>query len=385
MMECTDRHFRFLLRLISRRTRLYTEMVTANALVHSARAGRDPMRFLAHHADEHPVALQLGGSDPMLMAEAAVMGAKAGFDEINLNIGCPSDRVTTGKFGACLMAEPDLVATCVRAIREALSKVGSAIPVTVKTRIGIDDQDSDAFLDDFVGRVTHAGCDTFIIHARKAILAGLSPKENREIFPYFILHEMPPGLRGLVIAGVLATAMGSLSTALNALATSFSKDFLFRGREESLSERRRVKTLRWSTVCFAVLIILVGVWTSYYASMHPEVRIIPLVLGILGYTFGSLLGVFLVAIFTRSRGHDTGNIIAMLCGFAAVLIMSIKEIQLGMGLTRIDHTTGKLVPALIIAFPWRITLGTLVTIAVALCFRTPAAKQQEMRDVIPAA
>ena len=211
------------------------------------------------------------------------------------------------------------------------------------------------------------------------------PKENREIFPYFILHEMPPGLRGLVIAGVLATAMGSLSTALNALATSFSKDFLFRGREESLSERRRVKTLRWSTVCFAVLIILVGVWTSYYASMHPEVRIIPLVLGILGYTFGSLLGVFLVAIFTRSRGHDTGNIIAMLCGFAAVLIMSIKEIQLGMGLTRIDHTTGKLVPALIIAFPWRITLGTLVTIAVALCFRTPAAKQQEMRDVIPAA
>ena len=211
------------------------------------------------------------------------------------------------------------------------------------------------------------------------------PKENREIFPYFILHEMPPGLRGLVIAGVLATAMGSLSTALNALATSFSKDFLFRGREESLSERRRVKTLRWSTVCFAVLIILVGVWTAYYASMHPEVRIIPLVLGILGYTFGSLLGVFLVAIFTRSRGHDTGNIIAMLCGFAAVLIMSIKEIQLGMGLTRIDQTTGQLVPALIIAFPWRITLGTLVTIAVALCFRTPAAKQQEMRDVIPAA
>ncbi len=183
MMECTDRHFRFLLRLISRRTRLYTEMVTANALVHSARAGRDPMRFLAHHADEHPVALQLGGSDPTLMAEAAVMGAKAGFDEINLNIGCPSDRVTTGKFGACLMAEPDLVATCVRAIREALSKVASAIPVTVKTRIGIDDQDSDAFLDDFVGRVTHAGCDTFIIHARKAILAGLSPKENREIPP----------------------------------------------------------------------------------------------------------------------------------------------------------------------------------------------------------
>jgi tRNA-dihydrouridine synthase A len=183
MMECTDRHFRYLVRLISRRTRLYTEMVTANALVHSARAGRDPMRFLAHHADEHPVALQLGGSDASLMAEAAVMGAKAGFDEINLNIGCPSDRVTTGKFGACLMAEPELVASCVQAIGEALLKVGSAIPVTVKTRIGIDDHDSDAFLDDFVGRVMQAGCDTFVIHARKAILAGLSPKENREIPP----------------------------------------------------------------------------------------------------------------------------------------------------------------------------------------------------------
>jgi tRNA-dihydrouridine synthase A len=180
MMECTDRHFRYLVRLISRRTRLYTEMVTANALVHSARAGRNPMRFLAHHADEHPVALQLGGSDPALMAEAAAMGAAAGFDEINLNIGCPSDRVTTGRFGACLMAEPVLVAQCVRAIRE---RIGDKIPVTVKTRIGIDDQDSDAFLDDFVGTVAAAGCDVFIIHARKAILAGLSPKENREIPP----------------------------------------------------------------------------------------------------------------------------------------------------------------------------------------------------------
>jgi len=180
MMECTDRHFRYLVRLISRRTRLYTEMVTANALVHSVRAGRSPMRFLAHHSDEHPLALQLGGSEPALMAQAARMGVEAGFDEINLNIGCPSDRVTVGRFGACLMAEPALVANCVRAIREA---IGGRIPVTVKTRIGIDDQDSDAFLDDFVGTVAAAGCDTFIIHARKAILAGLSPKENREIPP----------------------------------------------------------------------------------------------------------------------------------------------------------------------------------------------------------
>jgi tRNA-dihydrouridine synthase A len=183
MMECTDRHFRYLVRLISRHTRLYTEMVTANALVHTTRAGRDPLRFLAFDPSEHPVALQLGGSDPVQMAEAALMGARAGFDEINLNIGCPSDRVTTGKFGACLMAEPALVARCVESIRTLLAAAGFHIPVTVKTRIGIDDHDSDAFLDDFVGQVAAAGCDTFIIHARKAILAGLSPKENREIPP----------------------------------------------------------------------------------------------------------------------------------------------------------------------------------------------------------
>lgn len=204
------------------------------------------------------------------------------------------------------------------------------------------------------------------------------PRESREIFPYFILHEMPPGLRGLVTAGVLATAMGSLSTALNALATSCCKDFLFRGRDESFTEARRVAWLRGATVVFAVLIIGVGVATAYYTSMHPEVRIIPLVLGILGYTFGSLLGVFLVAIFTRQRGNDLGNIIAMICGFAAVTFMSIKELQMAAGFTRLDPATGSLVPALIIAFPWRITLGTLVTIAVALCFRTPNDKQLEM-------
>jgi SSS family transporter len=207
------------------------------------------------------------------------------------------------------------------------------------------------------------------------------PKESREIFPYFILHEMPPGLRGLVTAGVLATAMGSLSTALNALATSCCKDFFFRGREDSWSEARRVGLLRWTTVLFAILIIVVGVWTAYYTSMHPDVRIIPLVLGILGFTFGSLLGVFLVAVFTRSRGNDTGNIIAMICGFAAVAFMSIKELQMATGFTRFDPATGTDIPALIIAFPWRITLGTLVTVAVALCFRTPQAKQHEAAQV----
>ncbi|MDX2142948.1 MAG: tRNA dihydrouridine(20/20a) synthase DusA [Rhodospirillaceae bacterium] len=183
MMDCTDRHFRYLARLISRRARLYTEMVTANAIVHTARGGRDLARFLGFNPEEHPVALQLGGSDPALMAEAALHGARAGFDEINLNIGCPSDRVQSGQFGACLMAEPALVAACVRAMGEALAATHAHIPITVKTRIGIDHQDSDAFLDDFVGRVNAAGCDTFVIHARKAWLSGLSPKENREIPP----------------------------------------------------------------------------------------------------------------------------------------------------------------------------------------------------------
>lgn len=179
MMDRTDRHFRYLVRLISKHVQLYTEMVTANALVR----GRDPARLLAHDPLEHPVALQLGGSDPLLMAQAAVMGAAAGYDEINLNIGCPSDRVTTGRFGVCLMAEPNLVGDCIKAIQDALSRQSRLVPVTVKTRIGIDHHDSDAFLDDFVGHVSAAGCKTFIIHARKAWLTGLSPKENREIPP----------------------------------------------------------------------------------------------------------------------------------------------------------------------------------------------------------
>ncbi len=179
MMEWTDRHFRYLVRLISKRTLLYTEMVTANALVR----GRDPERFIAYDQVEHPVALQLGGADPALMAGAAAKGAAAGYDEINLNIGCPSDRVSAGRFGACLMGEPKLVAEMVTEIRDRLAKMGSNIPVTVKTRIGIDHQDSVAFLDDFVGIVSGAGCDTFIIHSRKAWLSGLSPKENREIPP----------------------------------------------------------------------------------------------------------------------------------------------------------------------------------------------------------
>ena len=173
MMAWTDRHARFFLRLISRNARLYTEMVPANALLHGATE-----RFLAFDPTEHPVALQIGGADPNGLACAAKIGEEWGFDEINLNVGCPSDRVSSGHFGACLMAEPTLVAECVAAMSQACS-----IPVTVKCRIGIDNMEVGQPLDDFVGGIINAGCQTIIVHARKAWLKGLSPKENRDIPP----------------------------------------------------------------------------------------------------------------------------------------------------------------------------------------------------------
>jgi tRNA-dihydrouridine synthase A len=173
MMDVTDRHMRFLLRLISRRALLYTEMITSGALLRG-----DRNRFLAHHPAEHPLALQLGGSEPEALAQCAVLAEKAGFDEINLNVGCPSDRVQSGRFGACLMAEPRRVADCVAAMR-----AGTSLPVTVKTRIGIDQRDSFDGLLEFVDAVAENGCTTFIVHARKAWLNGLSPKQNREIPP----------------------------------------------------------------------------------------------------------------------------------------------------------------------------------------------------------
>lgn len=173
MMEWTDRHCRYFLRLISRRAFLYTEMVTAEAVLYGNRE-----RVLGFSPEEHPVGLQLGGCDPHKLAEAAKTGADFGYDEINLNIGCPSDRVQSGRFGACLMAEPDLVAECVAAMGQA-----AAVPVTVKCRIGIDDQDAEESLDRFIDRVAEAGCKTFIVHARKAWLKGLSPKENRDVPP----------------------------------------------------------------------------------------------------------------------------------------------------------------------------------------------------------
>lgn len=173
MLDWTDRHCRYFLRLLSRHTLLYTEMVTTGAALHG-----DRERLLAHDPAEHPLALQLGGSDPAELARCARIAADFGYDEVNLNVGCPSDRVQSGRFGACLMAEPDLVADCVAAMRAAV-----VLPVTVKTRIGIDDRDSYAELVDFVDRVANGGCEVFIIHARKAWLSGLSPKENREIPP----------------------------------------------------------------------------------------------------------------------------------------------------------------------------------------------------------
>lgn len=173
MLEWTDRHFRYFLRLISKRVFLYTEMITTNAVLRG-----DRERLLEYDPAEHPVALQLGGSDPEALAECAHIAAEYGYDEVNLNVGCPSDRVQNGRFGACLMAEPELVAECVAAMRQAVS-----IPVTVKTRIGIDDIDSYEHLAYFIQTVAAAGCQTFIIHARKAWLKGLSPRENREIPP----------------------------------------------------------------------------------------------------------------------------------------------------------------------------------------------------------
>ena len=173
MMDWTDRHCRFFHRLMSARALLYTEMVTAQAVL---RGDRD--RLLGFSVEEHPVALQLGGSDPAQLGEAAAIGEGYGYDEINLNVGCPSDRVQEGRFGACLMAEPDLVARCVAGMSARVS-----VPVTVKCRIGIDDQDSEGDLERFISTVAAAGCRTFIVHARKAWLQGLSPKENREIPP----------------------------------------------------------------------------------------------------------------------------------------------------------------------------------------------------------
>ena len=187
MMGYTDRHARYLFRLISPRVQLYTEMFNANALLRG-----DREKLLNFNQEEHPLALQLGGSEPNQMAAAAVLAEDAGYDEININIGCPSDRVQSGAFGACLMANPALVADIYSAVQSAVE-----IPVTIKHRIGIDEQDSYADLENFIIHTSNAGCSTFIIHARKAWLKGLSPKDNRDVPPldyervYRLKHEHP--------------------------------------------------------------------------------------------------------------------------------------------------------------------------------------------------
>ena len=173
MMDWTDRHYRYFLRLVSRHVHLYTEMITSAALL---RGDRD--HLLAFDASEHPLAIQLGGSDPQELARCAAWAEQSGFDEINLNVGCPSDRVQSGRFGACLMLEPERVAACVAAMRQAVS-----VPVTVKTRIGVDEHDSYAELTRFVSLLQDAGLERLIVHARKAWLQGLSPKQNRELPP----------------------------------------------------------------------------------------------------------------------------------------------------------------------------------------------------------
>ncbi|MGY0560386.1 tRNA dihydrouridine(20/20a) synthase DusA [Luteimonas sp. A277] len=178
MMEWTDTHCRVFHRILAPNALLYTEMVHANAVIHGNRG-----RLLAMDPGEHPVVLQLGGSDPGLLAEAARISAEHGFDEVNLNCGCPSDRVQAGRFGACLMREPALVAECVVAMREAVADLPTPVPVSVKCRLGVDDDSEWERFADFIGTVAAAGCDTFVVHARNAWLKGLSPKENREVPP----------------------------------------------------------------------------------------------------------------------------------------------------------------------------------------------------------
>jgi tRNA-dihydrouridine synthase A len=208
MMDWTDRHCRVFHRLMTRHARLYTEMITSGAVIHG-----DRQRLLGFDPSEHPVALQLGGSDPRDLASAAKIGEDFGYDEINLNVGCPSDRVKDGRFGACLMAEPALVAACVDAMKREVK-----IPVTVKCRIGIDDQDPEIALDTLARSVVAAGADALIVHARKAWLNGLSPKENRDIPPldYDRVYRLKASLPDVPI--IINGGIGSLGAAKDHLA-----------------------------------------------------------------------------------------------------------------------------------------------------------------------
>jgi tRNA-dihydrouridine synthase A len=234
MMDWTDRHCRFLHRLYAPHALLYTEMIVSAAIVRG-----NAQRFLAHDPAEHPVALQLGGCDPVELAAAARLGARAGYAEINLNVGCPSDRVKSGSFGACLMLQPDLVADCVRHMRDA---VPAAVPVTVKCRIGIDARDDYEFLAGFADTLVRAGVDALIVHARVAMLGGLSPKENREIPPlkYEHVYRLKRDYPRLPI--VLNGGVGDLASLLDHLATGLDGVMLGRAayhRPALLAEAER--------------------------------------------------------------------------------------------------------------------------------------------------
>jgi tRNA-dihydrouridine synthase A len=217
-MDWTDRHCRYFHRLLSRHALLYTEMITTGALVHG-----DVPRHLDFNPEEHPVALQLGGSDPGELAHSARLGRQWGYDEINLNCGCPSERVRRGSFGACLMAEPQLVADCVKAMVDAVD-----VPVTVKHRIGIDHDERYGFVRDFVGTVSEAGCRVFLVHARNAWLKGLSPKENREVPPlrYELVHRLKRDFPHLTIA-----VNGGITSTEQVLRELDSVDGVMVGRE----------------------------------------------------------------------------------------------------------------------------------------------------------
>ena len=218
MMAWTDRHERYFLRLIARRARLYTEMIPTGAILRG-----DAERFLRFDPAEHPVALQLGGADPAALARSAEIGQHFGYDEINLNVGCPSGRVQNARFGACLMAEPDLVARCVAAMAGTVD-----VPVTVKTRIGIDDRDSYDFLARLVEAIAGAGCGTLILHARKALLSGLNPKQNREVPPlrYDVVHRVKRDFPGLTVV-----LNGGIRTLEQAQAQLAEVDGVMVGRE----------------------------------------------------------------------------------------------------------------------------------------------------------
>jgi Na+/proline symporter len=201
------------------------------------------------------------------------------------------------------------------------------------------------------------------------------PAKNAHVFAYYILHELPIGVRGLLIAGLFATAMGSLSTALNALATSFTEDWYRPYLRPQATQRQELAAARWSTVFFAIILILIGTLTAWVVIENPKARIIPIVLGVFGYTYGSLLGVFLVGMLTKSRGNNRGNVIAMICGFLAVSILSglHTDIAILTGLRAPlppgEHPWPAWLP--VIEFPWRILFGALVTAAIAILFRTP--------------